>query len=221
MATKRKAILTSAQLRQKYARVVSVPKTPPSAHAADRPDVRPLAIGQHLHVIEQGWNLGAKAGSTSARFRPEREAPSRYIRRLMRTSRKQSLQRRPPGPSSPPNPRNPPNPRRKRRGKPTRGAAAEGPAAGPAEARGGKDIGAPEASPRVGGRRRGAAMRMLQTELAAGGLLVPSLALAQQTTAQTTPPVDSPSEIVQLQESCGAFQVVGCASELLTVSRST
>lgn len=56
-------------------------------------------------------------------------------------------------------------------------------------------------------------MRMLHVVLAAGGLLLPSVALAQQA---TTPPVDSPSEIVQLQESCGAFQVVGCASELLT-----
>jgi hypothetical protein len=57
-------------------------------------------------------------------------------------------------------------------------------------------------------------MRMLHVVLAAGGLLLPSVAWAHQTSAP--PPVDSPGEIVQLQERCGAFQVVDCASEVLT-----
>ncbi|HEY6357245.1 MAG TPA: hypothetical protein VIX35_03315, partial [Vicinamibacterales bacterium] len=59
----RRAILTSAQLRQKYARVVSVPKTPPSAYNPDRPMSGLLANQiRHLHIVEQGLEPRRQSG---------------------------------------------------------------------------------------------------------------------------------------------------------------
>lgn len=93
MAMRRKAILTSAQLRKKYARVVSVPKTPPSAYNPDRPMSGLLANQiRHLHIVEQGLAPRRQSGIDVGAIETEGEA-SRYIRHLMRTLHPQGAPR--------------------------------------------------------------------------------------------------------------------------------
>jgi hypothetical protein len=93
MAMRQRPVLTSAQLRKKYARVVAVPKTPPSAYNPDRP-ISGLLANQirHLHIVEQGMSPGRQSGIDVTAIETEREA-SRYIQHLMRTLHPQGAPR--------------------------------------------------------------------------------------------------------------------------------